>query len=328
MRLSLVLLLLAPVVAGCSRGNYHKCGGMVWNTLYNITFCGNDDLQDSIMPVLDAVAASASAFDSLSLVSRINRNSTDRLDSTLLTLFKTSLRINGESGGKFDPTVGPLVQAWGFGKGHTISPDTAIVNDMLNYVGIAKCTISGNHLIKPDPRMQFNFSAIAKGLGCDAVAAMLERNGVTDYLIEIGGEIRASGLSPRGDHWAVSVDAPIASADSVIHQSMVTIDLNKGYFNGTAGVATSGNYRNFHSAGGKSFGHTIDPLSGRPASTDIASATVIAPSAMEADAYATAIMAMGSADAVAMCDNHHIMAYIITTRGKVIVTGKFSNCLQ
>ena len=300
---------------------------MVWNTVYNVTFSGNSDLQDSIMPVLDAVAASASAFDSLSLVSRINRNETDRLDPTLLTLFKTSLRINGESGGKFDPTVGPLVQAWGFGKGHTVSPDTAAVSDMLAYVGIAKCTLSDSRLVKPDPRMQFNFSAIAKGLGCDAVAAMLERNGVTDYLIEIGGEIRASGLSPRGDHWAVSVDAPIASADSIIHQSMVTIDLNKGYFDGTAGVATSGNYRNFHSSGGKSFGHTIDPQTGRPATTDIASATVIAPTAMEADAYATAIMAMGSADGVRMCDRLNIMAYIVTTDGKVIVTGKFRACL-
>lgn len=319
----LLILTLILTLWGCGRNSYQKCGGMVWNTVYNVTFEGPANLADSIMPVLDNIAASASAFDSLSLVSRINRNETDRPDDTLIKLYETSLRINRESDGKFDPTVGPLIQAWGFGKGHSPSADTLRINEIIKYVGIDKCTLSSGRLTKPDPRMQFNFSAIAKGLGCDAVAEMLERNGVTSYLIEIGGEIRASGCSPRGDDWAVSIDAPIAAADSVIHKSMMVIDINKGYINNTAGVATSGNYRNFHSENGKSFGHTIDPQTGRPAVTDVASATVVAPTTMEADAYATAIMAMGSAAAVKMCRRLGLSACIVTCEGKIIQTSDF-----
>lgn len=296
---------------------------MVWNTVYNITYRGPESLQDSIMPVLDSVSKSASAFDSLSLVSRINRGEELPLDDILRRLYLASVDINRHSGGKFDPTVGPLVTAWGFGKGHTPTADTLNIPTLLKYVGISKTRLGeGDRLIKDDPRIEFNFSAIAKGLGCDAVAEMLERNGVTDYLIEIGGEIRSSGHSPRGDRWRVQIDAPVASADSVIHESQCIVTL------GDIGIATSGNYRNFHQENGRRFGHTINPLTGRPATTDVASATVAAPTTMEADGYATAIMAMGSRDARRMVDSLRLAAYVVTTDGKVWVSNSFKPLLQ
>ncbi len=296
---------------------------MVWNTVYNITYRGPESLQDSIMPVLDSVSKSASAFDSLSLVSRINRGEELPLDDILKRLYLASVDINRHSGGKFDPTVGPLVTAWGFGKGHTPTADTLNIPTLLKYVGISKTRLGeGGRLIKDDPRIEFNFSAIAKGLGCDAVAEMLERNGVTDYLIEIGGEIRSSGHSPRGDRWRVQIDAPVASADSVIHESQCVVTLED------IGIATSGNYRNFHQENGRRFGHTINPLTGRPATTDVASATVAAPTTMEADGYATAIMAMGSRDARRMVDSLRLAAYVVTTDGKVWVSDSFNPLLQ
>ena len=296
---------------------------MVWNTVYNITYRGPESLQDSIMPVLDSVSKSASAFDSLSLVSRINRGEELPLDDILKRLYLASVDINRHSGGKFDPTVGPLVTAWGFGKGHTPTADTLNIPTLLKYVGISKTRLGeGGRLIKDDPRIEFNFSAIAKGLGCDAVAEMLERNGVTDYLIEIGGEIRSSGHSPRGARWRVQIDAPVASADSVIHESQCVVTLED------IGIATSGNYRNFHQENGRRFGHTINPLTGRPATTDVASATVAAPTTMEADGYATAIMAMGSRDARRMVDSLRLAAYVVTTDGKVWVSDSFNPLLQ
>lgn len=296
---------------------------MVWNTVYNITYRGPESLQDSVMPVLDSVSKSASAFDSLSLVSRINRGEELPLDDILKRLYLASVDINRHSGGKFDPTVGPLVTAWGFGKGHTPTADTLNIPTLLKYVGISKTRLGeGGRLIKDDPRIEFNFSAIAKGLGCDAVAEMLERNGVTDYLIEIGGEIRSSGHSPRGDRWRVQIDAPVASADSVIHESQCVVTLED------IGIATSGNYRNFHQENGRRFGHTINPLTGRPATTDVASATVAAPTTMEADGYATAIMAMGSRDARRMVDSLRLAAYVVTTDGKVWVSDSFNPLLQ
>lgn len=323
------LLILLTGATSCSTNDYHKCGGIVWNTVYNVTYEGAPELQDSIMPTLDRIARSASAFDSLSLISRINRNETDIVDEVVRRLLEASIKVNDESDKKFDPTVGPLIQAWGFGKGHTPSADTANISSMLEYVGIDKCRVDQGRLVKPDPRMQFNFSAIAKGMGCDAIAEMMERNGVVSYLIEIGGEIRASGVSPRGDGWAVSVDAPIESADTVVHESMLIINLNKGYINGTCGVATSGNYRNFHRDGAKTFGHTIDPQTGRPAVTDVVSATVITSDAMMADAYATAIMAMGSTAAINMCQRlSGVEAYIVTANGRTWMTPGFKQLIN
>ena len=277
-----------------TEAEYRKCGGMVWNTVYNITYKGNASLADSIMPVLDCVGRSVSAFDPASVISRINRNETDLTDSITRRIYLASCRVNKSSGGKFDPTVGPLVTAWGFGKGHTPTADTLHIDEMLKYVGISKSRLSGERLVKDDPRMQFNFSAIAKGYGCDAVVEMFERNGVSDYLIEIGGEIRSSGSSPRGTAWSISIDAPIENNGMAVHEK---------------------------------YGHTIDPVTGRPAKTDVASATVASSYTMYADAYATAVMAMGSEAAKAMATRLNLAVYMVTTDGKVWVSPHFRHLL-
>ena len=320
---SMLLLLSCTGNSGKNSNDneYRKCGGMVWNTVYNITYRGEASLADSIMPVLNGVGHSVSAFDSTSVISRINRNESDLTDSVTRRIYLASCRVNKSSGGKFDPTVGPLVTAWGFGKGHTPTADTLHIDEMLKYVGITKSRLSGDRLIKGDPRMQFNFSAIAKGYGCDAVAEMFERNGVSDYLIEIGGEIRSSGSSPRGTAWAVSIDAPVESNGMAVHESQCIINIRN------MGIATSGNYRNFHAEGGSKYGHTIDPVTGRPATTDVASATVASSYTMYADAYATAVMAMGSEAAKDMANRLNLALYMVTTDGKVWVSPHFRHLM-
>lgn len=320
--LSAAMLTLLIAFTACSRiSRYVSAEGMIWNTLYRVTYNGPENLRDSIVPCLNLVAASVSAFDSLSTVSRINRNETDRMDPVMLLLYKTSLRISRESGGSFDPTVAPLVDAWGFGKGHTASADTSRIDEILQYVGIAKSRAEGDRLVKPDSRMRFNFSAIAKGYGCDAVAEMFRRNGVNDFLIEIGGEIRAAGNSPRGDRWSVAIDKPVVS-DSIVHEQQCIIQFHD------LAIATSGNYRNFHKEKGRLYGHTIDPSSGRPVKTDVASATVAAPTCMEADAYATAAMAMGSQRAIEMAKRQKLALYLVTDSGRVIMTPQFSKLIK
>lgn len=317
-----IILLTFALFSSCRNGEeYRKCGGMVWSTLYNITYRGPAELEDSIMPVLDAVARSVSAFDSASVVSRINANQSDRTDSLFRYIYRVSVKINRESNGKFDPTVGPLVKAWGFGKGHTPTADTARVEEIVKYVGIYKSRLEGERIVKPDPRMMFDFSAIAKGYGCDAVAAMFRRNGVKDFLIEIGGEIRSGGVSPRGGEWAVSIDAPIPDSEKIVHQSQCIINI------GDCGVATSGDYRNYHASGGKRFGHTINPQTGRPAMTDVACATVVAPNTMEADAYATAIMAMGATEGRKMAERLKLPVYIVYGKNQIWVSPQFQRLL-
>ncbi len=142
--------------------------------------------------------------------------------------------------------------------------------------------------MKENPAISFNFSAIAKGFGCDRVAEMLTENGVKDYLVEIGGEIRAAGVSPSGGDWRVSVDRPVHGASADSRESACIVAFTN------MGMATSGNYRNFHKDGSRIYGHTISSKTGRPVQTDVISATVLASTAMEADALATAFMAAGS----------------------------------
>lgn len=286
------LILIATALgltSSCHKGeSYIREEGMVWNTVYHITYEATGPLTDSISATLDLVGKSLLVFDKNSLVSRVNTSDSTEVDTLFKEVYITSLIINNASDGMFDPTVSPLVTAWGFGPGHTISADTIAIDSIMEFTGIRKTRLQQDMLIKEDPRTQFNFSAIAKGYGCDMIARMLRRNGVSNYLVEIGGEIAAGGDSPRGDIWNISIDKPVLSDTAGLHDSSAIISISD------CGIATSGNYRNFHKEGGKTLGHTISPVTGRPVETDVISATVIAPSCMEADATATACMAAGS----------------------------------
>lgn len=166
--------------------------------------------------------------------------------------------------------------------------------------------------------MRFNFSAIAKGYACDRIAEMLNNNGVQSLLVEIGGEIRCMGKSPENRKWKVSIDRPVLT-DSVIHESQCVLSIDN------AGVATSGNYRNFHTTeGGAVYGHTISSLTGRPVQTDVLSATVIASTAMEADALATSMMAMGSQKSAEIANKLGVAALLILSDGTVWQNNAFS----
>lgn len=269
-------------------GSYTKAEGMIWNTAYHFTFRGPESLADSAIKVLEEVGRSLNVFDTTSLVSRVNRDDSVPVNTDFIRVYVTSKQVNKISKGAFDPTLGPLIAAWGFGPGHKATADTARTDSLLEICGIQKTRLSHDALVKDNPAISFNFSAIAKGYGCDRVAEMLSDNGVKDYLIEIGGEIRAAGVSPSGDDWRVSVDRPVTGAPADSRESACIVSFSD------MGMATSGNYRNFHKDGVKIYGHTISAQTGRPVQTDVISATVLAPTAMEADALATAFMATGS----------------------------------
>lgn len=277
---------------------------MIWNTTYHISYRGPEELGDSIIAVLNEVGNSLNVFDSTSVLSRVNTNMTDTADHHLSKVLATAKKVHQQSGGAFDPTLSPVINAWGFGKESTTPADTAHIDSLMQFVGLDKIRISAGKIIKSDPRVEMNLSAIAKGYGCDCVADMLKRNGVTDYMVEIGGEITVGGVSPRGDKWSIAIDKPIFT-DSVVHSSLAVLTFTD------AGLATSGNYRNFHEENGQRFGHTMDAHTGRPAHTDVLSVTVIAPTSMEADAYATASMAMGAARAKKMINTLNLPVLMV-----------------
>ena len=273
---------------GSDSGTWQKTEGLVWNTSYHISYKGTPELEDSILATLRQTGNALSVFDSSSLVSKVNRQDTTPVNTDFIRVYIMSKKLNKLTGGAFDPTLSPLITAWGFGPGHTPTADTARIDSILEHTGIDRTRIERDAIIKDDRRIQFNFSAIAKGYGCDAVGEMFMRNGVEDFMIEIGGEIMAHGRSPRNGKWRVSVDRPVMSSTEVIHESQAVIEFSD------MGMATSGNYRNFHSSEKGVYGHTISPHTGRPVATDVISATVLAPTAMEADGLSTAFMAMGS----------------------------------
>lgn len=305
----------------CKREDFKRVEGVVWATSYHITYEGAEELQDSILHILRNVELSASAFDDSSLVSLINANKTDSLDFNLLTLLKTSMRINKLTLGAFDPTVGPLVAAWGFGKSHEISADTTAIDSVRAFTGMDKINIVGDHIVKSDPRIRLDFSSIAKGYGCDCIGEMFKRNGVENYLIEIGGEVAAAGKSPRGDHWQIAIDKPQFDSASQTHQAQEAIAITN------CGVATSGNYRNFKETDKGRIGHIIDPVSGRPSTTDVVSASIVASTAMEADAFATACMVLGSEKSKQMALKCKLAVYLILADSTVWSSPEFEKLI-
>ena len=188
----LVAAALGVVALWCTRPkpqHWHENSGVVWTTDYHISYLGTRDLGDSIQAVLQAVDRSASVYNQASLVSQFNAGKTVRADAILDTLFRSSVVVHGQSGGAFDPTVMPLVNAWGFGYKSGSLPTDAQIDSILAFVGLNKVGLADDRLVKGDPRVQLDFSSIAKGLACDEVGRMLRRNGVSQFMVEIGGEV-------------------------------------------------------------------------------------------------------------------------------------------
>ncbi len=309
--------MVASLLYGCHKEEYRYDSGMIWHTTYHITYKAETDLTDSIVATLNAVGKSLNVFDPTSLASQVNASDSVTVDDNYMRVYRMSLKINSLTGGAFDPTLGPLITAWGFGKGHKATSDTLRLDSLLNITGISKTRTKGNMLIKGNPAMEFNYSAIAKGYGCDCIGEMFERNGITDYLVEIGGEIYCNGISPSGRKWKISIDRPILS-DSIIHESQCIVELSG------KGLATSGNYRNYHKDASGTYGHTISPTTGRPAHTDVLSATVIAGTAMEADALATSLMALGSIKAKELTSRLKLPAMLVLTDSTIWYSPQFN----
>ena len=302
MKLRLLIFAVVTLVMvsclGTRSPRYHKCEGAVWATSYHIVYNSSKMLDDSIIAVMSMVEMSLSPFEPMSTVSRINRGETTDTDSLFRRILLASQRFCNLSGGAFDPTVAPVVNLWGFGyRNGSAEPTQAQIDSAMQGVGILKCRLDGTN-IKKQPATEFNFSAITKGYGCDLIGEMLRRNGCTDYMIEIGGEVTVSGKNPRGEKWRIMVDAPVSNDTAVVHERMAVMEVTN------CGIATSGNYRNYRSTlSGKRVGHTISSFTGRPVMSTMLSATVMASDAMTADALATACMAMNPDEAKAMIES-------------------------
>lgn len=286
---------------------YRPIEGKVFGTFYHIQYQSSQDLSDEILREMGVVDSTFSTFNSQSIVSHINTNESVETTKMFNQVFDLAQTISKSTGGAFDITVGPLVNLWGFGKKpaadlQTDAPSQSRIDSLLRTVGYTKIKRQGNRIIKQEANTMLDFSAIAKGYACDAVAGVLHRHGVSNYMVEIGGEVRANGVNKDGNVWTVGIVMPTDSANHI----EATLQMP------SVAMATSGNYRNFYYKGGKKYAHTIDPRTGRPVQHSLLSATVIAPTCAEADGYATAFMVMGMEKAVdLLSNNNRIKAHLI-----------------
>jgi len=206
-----------------------------------------------------------------------------------------SQTVYEKTAGAFDPTVGPLIDAWGFGDGELIGPDSTQVDSLLQYVGLSKINFNSNSAETTVPKLKLNFSAIAKGQAIDVVAEWLESQGKENYMVEIGGEVRTRGENIEGELWTIGIEVPDERSIGGLFDAVYLED---------QAMATSGNYRNFRVLeDGRKVAHTIDPSTGFPKMQTLLSATVIAPSCMLADAYATACMVLGKKKSIDLITN-------------------------
>ena len=294
---AILLTVLLSFSACQERVVYQRAEGQVYGTVYHITYRSPEDLHPGIRAAMQRVDTSLSMFNPSSVISRINRNESCRTDSLFRQVFRLAQQVNRESGGVYDITVAPLVNAWGFGIQKGAFPDSARIDSLRRLVGMEKITLRGDSLVKQMPGVQLDASSIAKGLGVDLVAAYLESRGVTDYMVEIGGEIRLRGQSAQQRPWRIGIERPVDDSLAQSRDLQMVLALDSG------ALATSGNYRNFYIRDGKKYSHTIHPRTGYPVQSDVLSASVYsAVSCMKADAYATAFMGMGFEAAKTLID--------------------------
>lgn len=288
------LALLALALTSCNgrKAEYIKESGTRFHTLYHIIYKSDKPLTATIDSTMTAFNASLNPFDSTALISRINTNETDSLDQMMIDVLKVAREVNIASGGAFDVTGAPLFNIWGFGtkKGVTRPATKEEIDSIMTFVGHDKLTVDEvtRRVTKADPRMTIIPSSLSKGYVTDLVAATLEAHGVTDYMVEIGGEIVCKGVNPNGDCWQIGINKPIEDDTSTVNEVMSKVAMCE-----KAGLASSGDYRNYHNLEGEKVSHTIDVRTGYPAHQDILSATVIAPTCILADAWATTFMALG-----------------------------------
>ena len=285
---------------------YQHDKGQVFGTFYHITYQNDTSLNNDILAELAKVDSALSMFNDKSIISRINRGEDVKTNEMFDTVFNLAENIADNTNGAFDITVAPLVNAWGFGFKTGNPPTKTAIDSLRSIVGYKKVALRNNRITKTDPRVMLDCSAIAKGYGCDVVAHLLQRHGIENYMVEIGGEVVTHGISEKRLPWKIGVTKPTDDSLAVDKELQTVLNVKN------MAMATSGNYRNFYYKNGKKYAHTIDPKTGYPVQHNILSATVLAKHCAEADAYATSFMVMGLDGAKKTLENHpELMAYLI-----------------
>ncbi|NEQ50509.1 MAG: FAD:protein FMN transferase [Leptolyngbya sp. SIO3F4] len=346
MKAAVSMALAAVLFAGCGSGNQPEknkntrqevnvFSGEAQGTTYNIRYIGDyapDALKSELDSILKDIDRSLSTWDPTSLITELNKadSGTTPFDDHydyFTEVYKAARGVYTITDGAFDPTVGPLVEAWGFGLKNRENMTDAKVDSLIPLVGFTHENVRlsrteeegqgtpGRMLYKRLPGMQLDFNAIAQGYSVDVLGRYLESVGIQAYMVELGGEVLARGTKPEAQPWKIGIDKPEEQATERTLQATVQLQ--------DLAIATSGNYRKFYVINGQKYAHTIDPKTGYPVKHGLLSATVVADVCWKADAYATAFMVMGVERSRAFLEsekNPGLEAYLIYSEGEAVRT--------
>jgi thiamine biosynthesis lipoprotein len=287
---TLILLLIFGYIVWKESGKSNplrqvELQGATMGTVYHIKYLDAEarNFQTGIDSLLEVFNQSLNHYLPDAEISQFNRQDSFRFVLPYFyPVLQKSEEVYQKTKGAFDPTVAPLINAWGFGPEGGQLPDSLQVDSLLQLVGFHHIRFTENYVVKDTPHVQLNFSAIAKGYGIDVVAVYLQQQGIQHMMVEIGGEVRCQGVNQVGEPWRIGIDSPVEEGDM-----MATVAVKD------KALATSGNYRNYYIKDGKKYTHTINPQTGYPVQHNLLSATVFANDCMTADAYATAFMVLG-----------------------------------
>ena len=275
-------------IFSCNQNPKTTLKGIAFGTSYSVQYFSEDQIDYSIQldSIFDLINNSMSTYIDTSIISRVNNNESVKVDNHFVNVFNTSKKIFDKTKGKFDPSIGILVNFWGFGPKFTNIPmDSLAIDNLKILVGFEKFKIDDTNIVLRPKNSFLDFNAIAKGYTVDLISGFLDDNNINNYLVEIGGELRAKGSNlSKNNNWIIGIDEPRFDDSQNI---FITTELNN------VAMATSGVYRKYNiESNGRRYAHILDPLSGIPARTNILSVSVISETCIEADAYATALHLM------------------------------------
>ena len=323
MRPALALAFLL-CMAGCQQSpDVTRMSGPIFGTQWHLTYHGAGTVVDEqvvtqlIQDAFAVVDGSMNHYQPDSMLSRLNAAEAQtamEVDWDFALVFNTALDIYYATDGAYDPSVSPLINLWGFGpKGPTRRPSGNQLEETQKFVGLNAFAwdLSSRTFVKRDAMAMLDFSSIAKGYAVDLGADALAELGIANFMLEVGGEVQVRGKSPRGDQWRLAIEEPVPGVGGKIFTAISVSDV---------GIATSGDYRNFFESEGRRYSHLIDPRTGFPIEHDLVSATVIHPSTMLADAWATALMVVGTKEALRLANTYDLAVYLISRQGDELIS--------
>jgi thiamine biosynthesis lipoprotein len=305
-----LFLIISSFIFSCEeKVEFFKIEGETQGTTYSIIYEGDHpDLKKDIDSLLNVFDMSMSTYEPNSTISKINKGNNIPVDSFFIEMYEKAREVHKKSNGAFDITLGPIVNVYGFGYEEVETEiDSILIDSLLQYVGMEKIKIENSFMIKDDINVKLSSNAISQGQAVDMLCNYLESAGINNYMAEIGGELRTSGLK-YNNKWKVGIDKPFEGNNVPGENIQTVLHITD------KALASSGNYRHFYIRKGKKYSHTIDPKTGYPAFQDIKSSTIIADDCMSADAYATACMVLGLEKSIKLVESQaDLDAYFVYT---------------